>query len=157
LHFPYDRPVPSRLLRAARIIVLLQAAAFLVVIGLTIPSEVDYILHPMRCIPDQLCLDLRDFEFLGSVAYLGPPTALFLAAYWLWRRPRRWPAVLPILADVAIIWVVLIDVVDYAKSGSAHPDIGLQIKVGLMPAVVSLALVLALVQRPWPTSGGQRL
>jgi hypothetical protein len=134
--------------------VLLQAAAFLVVIGLAIPSEVDYLLHPITCTSDLGCLDLRDFEFFGSVAFLGPPTALFLAAYWLWRRPRRWPAALPILADVAIIWVVLIDVVDYGKSGSAHPDIGLQILVGLLPAVVSLALILALLRRLWPASGG---
>jgi hypothetical protein len=154
LHVPYDRPVPSRLLRAARLVLLLQGAAFLVVIGLTIPSYVDYLSHPMRCIPDQLCLDFRNVEFLGSVFFLGPPTVLFVAAYWLWRRPRRWPAVLPILADVAIIWVVLVDIVDYAKSGSAHPDVGLQILVGLLPAVVSLTLVLAVVRRQWPTSGG---
>jgi hypothetical protein len=134
--------------------VLLQAAAFLVVIALNIPSYVDYFLHPITCTPDQLCLDLRDLDFLASVAFLGPPTVLFLAAYWLWRRPRRWPAALPILADVAIIWVVLIDVVDYAKSGSAHPGIAAQILVALMPAVVSLALVLALLRRPWSNSVG---
>jgi hypothetical protein len=137
--------------------VLLQAAAFLVVIGLTIPSYVDHVLHPLRCTADLGCLDLRDVEFVGSVIFLGPPTVLLLVAYWLWRRPRRWPAVLPILADVAIIWVVLIDVVDYAKSGSAHPDIAGQILVALMPAVVSLGLVLALVRQQWATSGEQRL
>jgi hypothetical protein len=146
--------VRSRLLLAAQIAVLLQAAAFLVVIGLAIPSEVDYVLHPMRCIPDQLCLDFRNVQFVESVFFLGPPTVLLLAVYWLWRRPRRWHAALPILADVAIIGVVLIDVVDYAKSGSAHPDIGLQILVGLIPAVVSFTLVLAVVRRQWPTSGG---
>jgi len=134
--------------------VLLQAAAFLVVIGLTIPSYVDYVLHPLSCTADLGCLDLRDVESLGSVFFLGPPTVLFLAAYWLWRRPRRWPAVLPILADVAIIWVVVIDVVDYAKSGSAHPGIAAQILMALMPAVVSLALVLALLRRPWSNSVG---
>jgi hypothetical protein len=134
--------------------VLLQAAAFLVVIGLNIPSYVDYVLHPIGCTSDLGCLDLRDLEFVTSVAFLGPPTVLFLAAYWLWRRPRWWPAALPVLADVAIIWVVLIDVVDYTKSGSAHPDITAQILVALMPAVVSLALVLALLRRRWSNSGG---
>jgi peptidoglycan/LPS O-acetylase OafA/YrhL len=133
---------------------LVQAAAFLVVIGLSIPSYVVYVLHPLSCTADLECLDLRGLEFVASVFFLGPPTVLLLAAYWLWRRPRRWPAVLPILADVAIIGVVFDDLVNYTKSGSAHPDIGLQILVGLLPAVVSLALVLALVRRQWPTSGG---
>jgi hypothetical protein len=68
-----------------------------------------------------------------------------------------WPPALPLLADVAIIWVVLIDVLDYVKSGSAHPDISAQILVALMPAVVSLALVLALLRRYWSSSGGRRL
>jgi hypothetical protein len=36
----------------------------------------------------------------ASVFLLGPHTELLLAAYWLWRRPRRWPAALPLLADV---------------------------------------------------------
>jgi hypothetical protein len=148
--------VPSGLLRAARITVLLQAAAFLAVIALNIPSYVDYLLHPISCTPDQWCLDFRDLPFLGSVFFLGPPTVLLLAAYWLWRRPRRWIAALPILADVAIIGVVVIDIVEYEKTGSANPNIADQILVGLVPAVVSLALVLALMRRQWPTSGGQR-
>jgi hypothetical protein len=156
LQFAYDRPVPSRLLRAARIVLLLQAAAFLVVIALTIPSYVDYVLHPMSCTPDLWCLDLRGLSFVASVFFLGPPTILLLAAYWLWRRPRRWHAALPLLTDVAIIVVVLIDIVDYAKSGSAEPNIGAQVLVGFMPAVVSLILVLALVRRQWPASAGQR-
>ena len=120
----------------------------LVVIVLTIPSFLVYLLHPIGCKPDQLCIDLRGLPFLGSVAFLGPPTLLLLTTYWLWRRPRRWPAVLPLLVDVAAIWVVVVDVIEFARTGSAEPNIFVQAFVILLPAVVSLILVVVVLRHP---------
>ncbi|HEV2036332.1 MAG TPA: hypothetical protein VGU71_19435 [Candidatus Dormibacteraeota bacterium] len=150
------RSVPSRLLRAARIAVLVQALAMLVVIGLTIPSFLDYLFHPIRCTGGELCLDLRGLSFVGSVAFLGLPALLLLATYWLWRRPRRSPAVLPLLIDVAAIAVVTVDLIEFARTGSAEPNILVQLLVVLLPAIISLTLVLELLSR-WnskePTPG----
>lgn len=130
---------------------LVQALALLVTVGLTIPSYLDYVLHPMSCRPDEWCMDLRSLPFLFAASFLGPPALLLLTTYWLWRRPRRWPAALPLLVDVAVIGVVLIDLIGFAQTRSADPNIVIQVLLGLVPAVVSLTLILALLRR-WDSS-----
>jgi hypothetical protein len=148
--------VPTQLLRAARIAVLVQALALLVVVGFTIPGYLDYRLHPISCRPDEWCMDFRSLPFIYSAVFLGPPALLLLTTYWLWRRPRRWPAAFPLLVDAAIIGVALVDLIAFAQVGSAEPNIFLQVLMGLVPAVVSLTLILALLRR-WdsrkPTTG----
>jgi len=152
-----NRSAPTQLLRAARIAVLVEALALLVIIGSTIPSYLDYRFHPISCRPDQWCMDLRGLSFALAALFLGPPVLLLLTTYWLWRRPRRWPAVLPFLVNVAVIGAVLIDLISFAQTRSAEPNIVVQVLLGLVPAVVSLALILALLGR-WdsrkPASGG---
>ena len=148
--------MPTQLLRAARIAVLVQALALLLVVGFTIPGYLDYRLHPMSCRPDEWCMDFRSLPFIYSAVFLGPPALLLLTTYWLWRRPRRWPAAFPLLVDAAIIGVALVDLIAFAQVGSAEPNIVLQVLMGLVPAVVSLTLILALLRR-WdsrkPTAG----
>lgn len=139
--------MPPRLLRPARIALFAQALALLVVISLTIPSYLDYLTHPTSCQAGDLCLDLRDLQFIGATFFLGPPALLLLTTVWLWRRPRRWPAALPILVDVAVIGVVIIDFDAFSKAGSSEPNIVVQVLLGLVPAVVSLTLVVALLRR----------
>jgi drug/metabolite transporter (DMT)-like permease len=139
--------LPLGLLRAARLVVLAQALALLVVIGLTVPDFLNYLLHPISCRPDSMCLDLRDIPFAASVAFLGPPIVVLLASYWLWRRPRKWPAVLPLLIDAAAIAVVAADLIGFARTGSAEPNILVQVLLVLLPAVVSLTVVLNLLVR----------
>jgi hypothetical protein len=141
-----NRSLPPSLLRAVRIVVLVQALALVAVIGFYVPSFLDYLLHPISCTPDLWCIDLRGGLFEASVAFLGPPSLLLLVAWWLWRRPRRWPAILPLIVDVAAIWVVTLDLIDFARTGSAEPNILVQVLVVLLPAVVSLTLVLALLR-----------
>lgn len=132
---------------------LLQALALLVVVGIMVPGYLDYVFRPLSCTPGQWCMDLRGLAFQISALFLGPPALLLLATYWLWRRPRRWPAALPILADVAVIGVVFIDLVAFAQTRSADPNIVVQLLLGLVPALVSLTLVLALVGR-WDSRKG---
>ena len=127
---------------------LVQALALLVVVGVTIPGYLDYRLHPISCRPDEWCMDFRSLPFIYSALFLGPPALLLLTTYWLWRRPRRWPAVFPLLVDAAIIGVALVDLIAFAQVGSAEPNIVLQVLMGLVPAVVSLTLILALL-RQW--------
>jgi len=141
------RSLPPQLLRAARIAVLVQAVALLVVIGLAVPSFVDHLVHPISCKADLMCLDLRGFSFEASVAFLGLPTLLLLATYWLWRRPRRWPAVLPLLVDIAAIAFVGADLITFAAAGSAEPNILVQVLMILLPAMISLTLVVGLLRR----------
>lgn len=149
--------VPPRFLRAARIAVLVQALALLVVVGLTIPSYLDYLFRPLACGPDQWCMDFRGLPFVLAALFLGPPALLLFATYWLWRRPRRWPAVLPLLVDVAVIGTVLFELVGYIQTRSAESNIVVAALLGmLLPAVVSLTLILTLLRR-WdsrkPTPG----
>ena len=148
--------MPPRLLRPARIAVLVQALAMLVVIGLTIPSFLDYLYHPISCTGDELCLDIRGFPFEASIAFLGAPALLLLLTFWLWRRSRIWLAVLPLLIDVVAIAVVTVDLIEFARSRSAEPNIPVQLLMVLLPALVSLTLVLAVFIR-WnskePTPG----
>lgn len=162
------RPVPPRLLRAARIAVLVQALALLAVIGLAIPSYLDYQFHPIRCQPDQWCLDFRGLTLGLTAISLGPPALLLLTTYWLWRRPRRWYAALPLLIDIAVIGVEVFDPYLTAEGMSfalnGHPPapdftysyVAVQALLMLLPAVASLTLVLALLSR-WtsrePTPG----
>jgi hypothetical protein len=142
-----SRRPPLTLLRAARIAVLVQALALLVVLGLTIPNYMDYLLHPLTCRPDQWCMDLRGLPFVLATSFLLPAALLLLATYWLWRRPRRWPAVLPLLVDVAVISTVIIDINAFIRTRSAEPNIVVQLLLGMLPAVVSLTLILALLRR----------
>jgi hypothetical protein len=160
--------VAPRLLRPARIAVFAQALALLVVVGLTIPSYLDYQLHPLNCPPDQWCLDFRGLTFGLTAMSLGPPALLLLTTYWLWRRPRRWPAALPLLIDAAVIGVEVFDPHLIAESmsfaingrpaepGFTYSYVAVQVLLMLLPAVVSLTLVLALLSR-WnskePTPG----
>ena len=101
-------------------------------------------------------MDLRGLSFVLAALFLAPPALLLLTTYWLWRRPRRWPAVLPLLVDVAVIGVVLIDLIAFAQTRSANPNIVVQVLLGLVPAVVSFTYVLTLL-RGWdprkPTGG----
>lgn len=126
---------------------LLQAVAMLVVIGLAVPPFLDYLLYPISCRSNGMCLDLRDIPFVASVAFLGTPIVLLLATHRLWRRSRLWPTVLPILVDAAAIAVVVADLADFARTGSAEPNILVQVLLVLLPAVVSLTLVLGLMVR----------
>ena len=54
---------------------------------------------------------------------------------------------MPLLVDVAAIGVVVVDLITFVRTGSAEPNIRLQILVVLVPAVVSFALVVALLRR----------
>lgn len=151
-----SRSLPPRLLAAARIAVLMQALGLFVVVGLTIPGYLDHLFHPFSCNPDQWCLDFRGIPFVIATLLLGPPALTLLVTIWLWRRPRRWPAVLPLLVDVAVIGVVLVDLIEFARTGSQEPNIVAQVLLGLVPAIVSLILVVALLRRSgWiqPTPG----
>lgn len=107
---------PTRQLRFARIAMVVQAAALAVLIGESIPQYLDYVLHPSTCTPDGWCMDLRGLEFELSVIFLGPPLLLLLVTSWLWRRPRRWPAVLPTVVDIAFIGLVRL-----SRSESTRP------------------------------------
>jgi hypothetical protein len=148
---PGGRSLPPTLLRAARIAVALQALCLLVVIGLTVPDFLDYLFHPLVCTSDLGCLDLRGLPFVVTAFFLGPLTLLLLVTCWIWRRPRVWPAILPLLVDVVIISIVLDDLYLFAKTKSMEPNIVLQLLFGLVPALVSLTLVLTLLLTRWAT------
>lgn len=129
---------------------LLQALAMTVVVGLTIPSFLDYLFRPISCHSGSMCLDLRDLPFAASVAFLGPPIVLLVLSHRLLRRPRKWRAALPLLVDVAAIAVVMVDLIAFARTGSAEPNIAVQLLMVLLPAAVSLTVVLALLMRWTP-------
>lgn len=91
-------------------------------------------------------MDLRGLSFVLAALFLGPPALVLLATCWLWRRPRRWPAAFPLLVDVAVIGAVLIDLVAFARTRSANPNIVVQVLLGLVPAVVSFTYILTLLR-----------
>jgi hypothetical protein len=127
--------------------VVVQALGLLVIFGVTIPGYLDYLSHPMICKPSEWCLDFRGLPFLLAALFLGPPALILLLTAWLWRRPRRWPAVLPLLVDAAVIGFVLLNLVEFARTRSLEPTGVAQMLLALIPAVVSLTLVIALLRR----------
>jgi hypothetical protein len=136
-----------RRLRLARIAMLVQAGALIVFIGLTVPSYLDYLLHPMNCGPGLWCIDLRGLAFELSAVFLGPPALLLLVTAWLWRQPRSWPAALPIVVDVAFISLVIYEAISVAQTGhDQYPSIFVQAVLGLVPASVTLALTLLVLK-----------
>jgi hypothetical protein len=127
---------------------LVQAGALIVFIGQTVPSYLDYLLHPMICGPGPWCIDLRGLAFELSAVILGPPALFLVVTAWLWRQPRRWPAALPIVVDVAFISVVIYDAISVAQTGhDQYPSILAQAVLGLVPASVTLALTLLVLKR----------
>ncbi len=127
---------------------VVQAAALAALIGLSFPKYLDYLLHPLTCTPDQWCLDFRGLDFLISMTFLGPPALLLLVTSGLWRRPRRWPAVLPIVFDVALIGLVIYDAVSVARTRyDQNPPVLIQVIFLLVPAVASLTLLLPFLRR----------
>ena len=141
------RSRPARLLRAVRIALLAQALGLLLAVGLTVPGYLDYLFHPKVCKPDQWCLDFRGLPFIITAVYLGPPVLALLLTAWLWRRPRKWPAVLPLVIDAAVVGFVLLNLVAFARTGGLEPTVLVQMLLALIPAVVSLTLVIALLRR----------
>jgi hypothetical protein len=142
--------VAPRLLRPARVGVFAQAVALLAVVGLTVPSYLEYLTHPISCTAGELCLDFRDLPFVAATAYLGPPAFVLLTTFWLWRRPRRWPAALPILVDVAVFvmqvaYYPFVFIPDFNRPTITNPLVALQVLLMLIPAAISLTLVLALL------------
>ncbi len=137
-----------RRLRLARIAILLQGGALVVLIGLAAPNYFDQLLHPLSCAPGEWCMDLRGLEFELSAVFLGPPALLLVLTAWLWRRPRKWPAALPLIVDVAFIALVVYDALVVTQSGhDQYPSILAQAVFGLIPAVVSLAFTLPMLRR----------
>ena len=139
-----------RLLLPARVAVFAQALALLAVVGLTVPSYLEYLTHPISCTAGELCLDLRDLQFAAATAYLGPPALVLLTTFWLWRRPRRWPAELPILVDVAVVamqvaYYPFVFIPNFHRPTITDPLVALQVLLMLIPAAISLTLVLALL------------
>jgi hypothetical protein len=57
---------------------VVQAAALVALIGLSLPKYLDYLFHPITCTPEGWCIDLRGFDFLISATFLGPPALLLL-------------------------------------------------------------------------------
>ena len=142
-----DNLILFRRLRLARIAMLVQAGALVVVIGLAVPSYLDQQLHPISCGPGPWCIDLRGLAFELSAVFLGPPVLLLLVTAWLWRRPRKWPATFPLVLDVVLIGLVIYDAFIVAKGGyDEEPPILAQVFFGLVPAAVSLAVTLALLR-----------
>src|SRR5713226_5482490 len=134
-------------LRLARIAILVQGGALIVVIGLAAPSYLDQLLHPLSCGPGQWCMDLRSLAFEFSALFLGPPALLLLVTAWLWRRPRKWPAALPLVLDMVLIGLVIYDAFMVAQSGhDEYPPILVQVVFGLVPAAASLALTLSVLK-----------
>lgn len=143
-----DGSSPNRLLRIARIAMLVQAAALVVLIGLSFPKYLDYLVHPITCTPGGWCIDLRGLDFEISATFLGPPALLLAVTSWLWRRPGRWPAVLPIVLDVVFIALVIYDATSVALTRhDQNPPVFVQVVLVLAPAVVSLTLLLLLLHR----------
>jgi hypothetical protein len=154
-----QRPVSPRLLRAARVAVLIQALALLAVIGLAIPSYLDFRFHPISCPADQGCLDLRDLTIVVTAMSLGPAVLLLLTTYWLLRRPRRWHAALPLAVDIAVVGIQVFDPyliaegMTFALNGRppapsfTYSYVAVQVLLMFLPAVVSLTLILALLRR----------
>jgi sulfur carrier protein len=152
--------MPPRLLRATRLAVLVQAVALLVVIGLAIPSYLDFLSSPQSCAPGQFCLDFRGSTLEFTAVTLGPPALVLLTTYWLWRRPRKWLAAITILIDAAVIAVEVFDprliaeAMSFARNGQPTDPtfiasyVAVQVLLMFIPAVVSLILVLALL-RQW--------
>ncbi len=142
-----DNMILLRRLRLARIAMLVQAGALVLLIGPAVPSYLDQQFHPMSCGPGPWCIDLRGLAFELSAVFLGPPALLLLVTAWLWRRPRKWPAALPLVLDVVLIGLVIYDAFIVAQSGfDDDPPILAQVVFGLVPAAVSLALTLAVLR-----------
>jgi hypothetical protein len=140
--------IALRRLRWARVVLLVQGLALLVVIGEAAPSFLDQLFHAPKCEPNQMCIDLRGLFFELSVVFLGPPALLLFATAWIWRRPRTWPAAVPLVLDVVLIGLVISDVFTVARSGyDEFPPILVQVLLGLVPAAVSLALTLLVLRR----------
>jgi hypothetical protein len=141
-------PVSHRRLRWARIALIVQACALVVFIARAVPSFADYLLHPLQCSSNVLCIDLRGLDFEFSALFLGPPAILLLVTAWLWRRPRSRPAAVPLVLGVVLMGLVVYDAFTVAQSGhDQHPSIAYQIVLGLLPAAVSVALTLWVLWR----------
>ena len=151
--------MPPRLFRRARIAVLVQAVALLVVVGLAVPSYADFLFRPLHCTQGQWCLDFRGLSFGLTTVSLGPLALLLFATYWLWRRPRRWPAAIPLLVGVVVIGSEILnshliaDAMSFATSGrSTEPPLiyayaAIQLVLIFIPAVLTVTLVFQLLRR----------
>ncbi len=80
-----DRPTRDselfalRRLRLARILLLVQGVALVLVIGLALPSYLTQLLHPPSCERNQMCIGLGGFYFEASLVFLGPPALVIFA------------------------------------------------------------------------------
>jgi thiazole synthase/sulfur carrier protein len=152
--------LPPRLFRRARIAVLVQAVALLVVVGLAVPSYLDFLFRPLYCAQGQWCLDFRGLALGLTTASLGPPALLLFATYWLWRRPRKWPAAIPLVVGVIVIGSEVVnphliaDAMSFATGGrSTEPPLiyayaAVQLVLIFIPAVLTSTLVVQLL-RQW--------
>ena len=129
-----------------------QALLLVVCIGFELPRYVDYLTRPLDCAPGAWCLDFRGLGFLVSAMFLGPPALVLLIADLLWRGTRLWPAVVVVVVDVVAIGFMLWGVVaattgHWATDGYGSPSISLWTAFVLIPAVVTILLLIALLRR----------
>ena len=129
-----------------------QALLLVVCIGFELPGFVDYLTRPLDCAPDAWCLDFRGLGFLASAMFLGPPALVLLVADWLWRGPRLWPALVVVVVDVVAIGFILWGVVaaatgHWATDGNGSPSISLWTALVLIPAVVTMLLLITPLRR----------
>jgi hypothetical protein len=127
-----------------------------VCIGLASPSYFDSLVRPDICSD---CFDFRGLAFALWIIFLVPPALVLVVAAWLLRRPRRWPALLPVLVDLGVLGTVAYAgfVVVFGPQTTqvdAPPFLVgvLQVLLVVIPAVVSLILAIILLSRPRPAA-----
>jgi len=124
-----------------------QALCMIAFLATLLPGYLDYLLRPLNCPANQWCLDFRGFTFGVYAVVLVPLASLLLAAAWLWRERRTWPAVLPIGVDLFILLAGISLVLFPSHAPGPTPSVAGEVVLILVPAIGSLIVVVALLMR----------
>jgi len=141
------RPPSPTLLRATRLVLAAQALCMIAFLATLLPGYLDYVLRPLHCPANQWCLDFRGFTFGIYAVVLVPLAALLVAAAWMWRKRRVWPAILPIAVDMFILLAGVSLVIYPSNSPGPSPSVVGQVLLLLAPAIGSLVVVIAMLKR----------
>jgi hypothetical protein len=149
-------PNQSRLIRATRVALVVQAAAMVVTIMLASPEFIDRLLRPTIC---SGCLDFRGLAFVLLAVFFTPAALAVLGVAWALRQGRIWPAWLALAVDLVVLGLVgyslLLAVTGQGATSSFGPPAPVQMLQALLLLVsdlVSLLFVVLLLNATYGSS-----
>ena len=149
-------PDVSRLVKTIRAALTIQVLGMVVGILLASPSFFDRLLRQTTT-----GLDFRGLDFALWAVFFGPLAVLLGAATWGLRPSRIWAAVLPLIVDLIVLALLAYAFLAAIAQPSTNPDAPplpveiLQVLLVLIPAVVTLILVVVLLNMAYGSANRQ--